>query len=137
MTLKARALRSDPTDAERALWNALRLDALGLRFRRQIPVLQRYILDFYAPSIRLAIEVDGGQHADSTSDAARTHALNAHGISVLRFWNNDVLQNLYGVTTAIRDVIDALQANASPLTPLRDGGGERVAHLNFSMGHTL
>ncbi|MEL6465346.1 MAG: DUF559 domain-containing protein [Pseudomonadota bacterium] len=132
MTQKARALRSNPTDAERALWNVLRRDALGLRFRRQLPVLQRYILDFYAPSIRLAIEVDGSQHADNPADTTRTHTLNAHGISVLRFWNNDVLQNLIVVTTAIQDVIETLQAKASPL---RAGGGECHAHLNFSMGH--
>lgn len=134
MTVKARALRLNPTKAERVLWQVLRRDALGLRFRRQMPVLKRFILDFYAPSIRLAVEVDGSQHADSHADGTRTHLLNAHGISVLRFWNNDVLQNLSGVTAALRDVIDTLQADASPLTPLRSGGGERIAHLNFSMG---
>ena len=109
MTAKARHLRGNMTNAEKRLWAELRRDRLGVRFRRQLPVLQRHILDFYAPSIRLAVELDGGQHAESAADARRTAHLNAHDISVLRFWNIEVLneteavvETLYRLSRAMR-----------------------------------
>ncbi|MGE0257044.1 MAG: endonuclease domain-containing protein [Alphaproteobacteria bacterium] len=98
---QARALRRDATDAERRLWRALREAAPAVRFRRQHPV-GRYVLDFACPAHGLAIEVDGGQHAaDAARDAARTAALAGHGYRVIRFWNNDVLENTEGVVAAI------------------------------------
>ena len=90
------------TDAERALWRLLRDRQLsGFKFRRQQP-MRRYILDFVCFSHRLVIEVDGGQHADvSEYDQRRTEFLNREGFSVLRFWNNEVLQNREGVCERI------------------------------------
>ena len=131
MTRKARLLRSNMTDAERRLWREIRRDRLGVRFRRQLPVLKRYILDFYAPAIRLAVEVDGSQHAEDENDATRTAHLNAHGISVLRFWNNEVLNQTKEIVTAIADVVSAL---SSTDTLDRNETEARFSYLNFSIG---
>jgi len=79
------------TDAERKLWLALRDRRLaGFKFRRQVPV-GPFIVDFLCYHARLVIEVDGGQHAESTRDARRDQWLAANDFRVLRFWNNDVL----------------------------------------------
>ena len=71
----ARKLRQEPTDAERAMWRLLRDRRLsGLKFRRQVPV-GPHIVDFACVSARLVVELDGGQHAESKSDAARDAVL--------------------------------------------------------------
>ena len=101
-TSRARRLRRDSTDAERALWSVLRNRQLGgYKFRRQTPIDQ-YIVDFVCVEQRLVIEVDGGQHDEqSRSDARRTASLEAQGYRVLRFWNNEVLTGLESVADAI------------------------------------
>ena len=105
-TQRARRLRRDATDAERLLWRGLKEMNLPVRIRRQHPV-GRYIVDFAVPSRKLAIEVDGGQHAlDADKDARRTRALRKKGYRVLRFWNNEIVDNLDGVLTAIRAALD-------------------------------
>jgi very-short-patch-repair endonuclease len=88
----ARKMRKDAPDAESYLWQFLRDRRLcGYKFRRQHPV-GRYILDFYCEQTKLAIELDGGQHQEQvTYDDRRTAQLNATGIKVIRFWNNEVL----------------------------------------------
>jgi aminoglycoside/choline kinase family phosphotransferase/very-short-patch-repair endonuclease/GTP:adenosylcobinamide-phosphate guanylyltransferase len=88
----AREMRGRQTDAEGLLWHVLRgRNLLGFKFRRQHPI-ENYILDFYCPELELAIELDGGQHADNVDyDTRRTVFLQTKGIKVLRFWNNDVL----------------------------------------------
>jgi very-short-patch-repair endonuclease len=98
----ARQLRYDMTDAEQLLWRHLRLrQLLGLKFRRQHPV-GSYILDFACLSIKLAIELDGGQHADaSVQDAKRSLILQQNGWQVLRFWNHQVLESLDDVLASI------------------------------------
>ncbi len=102
---RARRLRRNETEAERQLWNALRNGKLdGLRFRRQHPV-GPLTLDFYCEALRLCVEVDGGQHADSTKDELRTARLNALGIEVVRYWNNEILANLDGVWTHLQGAI--------------------------------
>jgi len=75
-----------------------------MKFFRQYSV-GRYILDFYCPAVRLAIEVDGSQHIENVHDATRTEFLRKENISVLRFWNNEVLRNLSGVYQKIRTVV--------------------------------
>ncbi len=74
-----------------------------MKFFRQYSV-GPYVLDFYCPFLRLAIELDGGQHNLSQCkgfDAARSEYLKAQGIDVARFWNNDVLTNMEGVLAAL------------------------------------
>ena len=89
------------TDAERHLWSHLRASQLeGVKFTRQLPIGD-FVVDFACRSARIAIELDGGQHADSATDEARTRVIEAHGYRVIRFWNNDVLANTDGVLTVI------------------------------------
>ena len=111
-TDKARQLRKTPTDAERVLWTILRRRQVsGYRFRRQAPIGQ-YIVDFACFENRLVIEVDGGQHVDSANyDAMRTAWLKREGFRVMRFWNNQVLQE----TDAVREAI--FLAVQTPLPP--------------------
>jgi very-short-patch-repair endonuclease len=99
---RVKALRNNPTDTERTLWQHLRLRQFrGYKFRRQQP-LGDYIVDFVCLEKRLVIEVDGGQHTSQVAyDEQRTTWLEAQGFHGLRFWNNEVLQNIKGVKEAI------------------------------------
>ena len=99
----AKNLRKNATDAERILWHQLRAKQLsGTKFRRQQPI-KNYIVDFVSFEKRLIIELDGGQHAESTQkDQERDGILSEEGFTVLRFWNNEVLENLDGVLEKIR-----------------------------------
>ncbi len=101
-TAKARKLRNNPTDAERALWQQLRLRQFGdYKFRRQQP-LGPYIVDFVCLEKRLIVEVDGGQHGEHTVyDAKRNTWLEAQGFRVLRFWNHEILQQIEAVKETI------------------------------------
>ncbi len=102
----ARALRSNPTEAERALWKHLRVRQIeGHKFRRQQP-LGRYIVDFVCLEKRLIVELDGGQHAEQVhSDTNRTAWLEAQGFRVMRFWNHDVLNEIEAVKEAIWEAL--------------------------------
>jgi very-short-patch-repair endonuclease len=122
---RARQLRTNMTDAERRLWWQLRRKQIdGHRFRRQVPI-GPYIVDFACLAQRLLIEVDGGQHSDNAErDAVRTEWLEAQGFRVIRFWNNDVFENMGGVL----EVIDAALAGRrapTPALPRKGGGGRR------------
>jgi very-short-patch-repair endonuclease len=105
-TRSARRLRRDATEVERRLWQALR--ALpGHRFRRQHPI-GPYIVDFACPGTKLAIELDGGQHAlREAEDAARTDELARRDYRLIRFWNNEVIHNVAGVLETIRRELDS------------------------------
>ena len=99
----ARALRRGHTDAEGVLWQLVRRRGMGVKFRRQHPIAP-FVLDFYCHELRLAVEVDGGQHAAQTgraSDARRTASLKARGIHVLRFSNLEVLRETIAVADAL------------------------------------
>ena len=98
---QARGLRQNMTDAERRLWSVLRSRKLdGWKFRRQHPV-GPYVLDFACLECKLLIEADGGQHADSVADLRRTAWLEKRGWTILRFWNNEILNNIEGVAEII------------------------------------
>jgi very-short-patch-repair endonuclease len=101
-TERSRELRNNATPAERKLWSALSNRQMsGVRFNRQV-VIRPYICDFAARSVKLVIELDGGQHGEAVAyDTVRTEFLEARGYRVLRFWNNDVLTNLEGVVGQI------------------------------------
>jgi len=100
MTRRARSLRLDATDAERALWQGLRYKQLGARFRRQYPI-PPYVADFACVEARLIIEADGSQHALPGAVVVRDRKLSKAGWRILRFWDNDILQNRAGVLQAI------------------------------------
>jgi very-short-patch-repair endonuclease len=99
---RAKLLRQQQTNAEQTLWYRLRDRRLAnYKFRRQLPI-GPYVADFVCMSARLIIEVDGGQHAFNTSyDEQRTNFFRQQGYVVIRFWNNEVLQNLEGVLIVI------------------------------------
>ena len=98
---RARAMRREPTEAERHLWRLLRDRRFAsLKFRRQ-ETIGRYIVDFVCYERRLVVEVDGGQHADNAYDVERDAWLGSRGFRVIRFWNTDVLSNPEGVQHAI------------------------------------
>ncbi len=99
---KARYLRKEKTKAEKFFWEAVRDNQLGVKFRRQHPI-DRFIIDFYAPKINLAIELDGVNHINNkVYDSTRTEFLNSKNITVLRFWNTEVEHNLQGVIEKIK-----------------------------------
>jgi len=83
---------------EQLLWLQLKGGRLGgLKFSRQMPIAG-YFGDFVCRAKRLVVELDGSQHADANAyDAERTSALEAAGYRVIRFWNNDLTSNMYGV----------------------------------------
>lgn len=105
LTPLARKLRKDPTEAEKRMWARLRGEQLGAKFTRQFPI-GNAIVDFACRRLKLVVELDGGQHADSATDNARTRMIEAHGYHVVRYWNNDVLANTDGVLTALMIEID-------------------------------
>ena len=96
-------LRNNSTDVERLLWRRLRNSQLeDVKFRRQQPI-ETYIVDFVSFDKRIVIELDGGQHSENTAyDLQRDACLTANGFTVLRFWNNDVIENIEGVLEVIR-----------------------------------
>src|SRR5581483_7662140 len=113
-TQGARRLRKNMTEAERG---KLRGQQLGFRFRRQV-VLGRYIVDFTCLDPKIIIEVDGSQHADNMHyDEQRTKWLESLGYRVLRYWNNDVLQQPDVVIESIWQACFDLPHPASPPSP--------------------
>jgi very-short-patch-repair endonuclease len=109
------------TDAERHLWQALRNNQMGCKFRRQHPY-EDYILDFVCIEKKLVIEVDGGQHAETIDyDTNRTIMLQSAGFHVLRFWNNEVLTELSVVKEHIWNILQAT-THPHPGPPLEGEG---------------
>ena len=96
-TEKARILRKNMTKQERILWTFLRKKNINnLKFRRQYPI-GNYIVDFICNEKKLIIEIDGGQHNENkniTYDQERTKYLESKGYKVIRFWNNDIDNNI-------------------------------------------
>ena len=132
MTARAKRLRQTMTDAESRLWRVLRRGQLNDRhFRRQHPI-GPFTLDFYCPSLRLAIELDGGQHAaqQKQADERRTRFLLKKKIVVVRYWNNDIFSNLQGVLADLVAITKkrALEVTPSPTLPLSGGGSTTSSH---------
>jgi len=110
----ARDLRHRSTDAEAELWFHLRAGRLlGLKFRRQHP-LPPYVVDFYCDSLKLVIELDGSQHGEDV-DAARTATLQRQGLTVIRFWNHDVMFRTALVLAEIANVVEGRTLSPTPL----------------------
>jgi very-short-patch-repair endonuclease len=122
---RARALRKNLTNAERALWRALRqFKQAGVHFRKQVPI-GRYIADFACHRAKIVVELDGSQHGLGKAeeyDSERTMFLESRGYRVLRFWNDEVLVNPEAVVDFI--LAQSVKRLPPPLTPPRVGGGE-------------
>lgn len=104
---RARDMRRAPTASERILWEALRHGRLGVRFRRQV-VLGRFIVDFFAPSVRLAVEVDGSAHAGRGEyDRLRDRGLAELGVRTLRVPAWRVERDIAGVVEVVRVALGA------------------------------
>ena len=104
----ARVLRKNQTPQEQKLWNLIRNNQLGVKFKRQYPI-GNYIVDFVCREKWLVIELDGSQHNENENilnDNERTLYLNSRGFKVIRFWNNDINSNIDGVILEIKKYID-------------------------------
>ncbi len=115
---RAKGLRVQATEAEQRMWFQLRdRRFMALKFRRQVP-FERYIADFVCKELKLIIELDGGQHVEHGSyDQRRSRWLEGQGYTVLRFWNNQVLQEMEAVLEAVCMWVEA-QKRPSPPAPL-------------------
>ncbi len=120
----ARILRNNLTPAERKFWYTVNKGQTGFKFRRQYSIDPHHIVDFICLQKRLIVEIDGGQHSENTSDKERDEYFNRKGFTVIRFWNNDILNNIDG---CYQSLIYALkQENPSPY-PLPQGEGQEYA----------
>jgi very-short-patch-repair endonuclease len=119
------------TEAKKRLWRELREFRLPQRFRPQHPI-GRYIVDFACPAVKLAIELDGGQHALRGQDQNRTVEIASRRYRITRFWNGDMMENIGGVLETIsRELAISLSAlgggegqgevGDSPVIPSRGG----------------
>jgi len=111
---KRKALRNNATDVEQRLWQFLKSKQVGAKFRRQYSV-DAYVLDFFAPRSKLAIEVDGDSHftADAMQyDSGRTAYFEQFGIEVLRFTNLEIFENIEGVLEVIQAAVKRRKATS-------------------------
>jgi very-short-patch-repair endonuclease len=130
---KRKALRRNAPEAEQRLWQHLRGKQLGVKFRRQYSV-DAYVLDFYAPQSKLAVEVDGDSHfrpAATVYDEERTGHLNRFGIEVVRFTNAEIAENIEAVLAAIGEALKR-RPTTSPSPPPSKGGGNSFGSRNTS-----
>jgi very-short-patch-repair endonuclease len=124
---RARTLRRDATEADKKLSQHLRQPPFKEHHFRRQATIGPFFADFVSHQARLIIEVDGGQHSDSTSAEVRTRHLEANGYRMLRFWNNDVLENMSGVLLASDAAVNADRPptpDPSPPRASRAEGGE-------------
>ncbi|MFW2080487.1 endonuclease domain-containing protein [Acinetobacter guillouiae] len=113
----AKSMRHDATDAEHLMWQLLRAQRfMNLKFRRQ-HVIEPYIVDFYCHELDLVVELDGGQHNTDVgvaNDSERTQFLEALGVKVIRYWNDDVLNQTEVVLADLWNICIELKENTSP-----------------------
>lgn len=105
-------MRKNPTDAEKAMWSLLKEHFADARFRRQVP-LRHFIADFASHSARLVVEIDGGQHSVE-KDNARDEVIQQEGYHILRFWNNDVLDNPEGCARRLAEALASRHPHPAP-----------------------
>jgi very-short-patch-repair endonuclease len=103
---RAGELRREPTPAERKLWAYIRNEKLGVKFRRQ-HAIGSFIPDFVCVQKKLILEMDGSQHLEQQEyDDERTKYFEAQGYKVLRFWNNEIMNDINGVITKIQFALE-------------------------------
>ena len=135
----SREMRKNPTDAENKLWQELRGKKLGFGFRRQFVIDSKYIADFVCLEKRLIIECDGGQHNQNFEDIERDFYLESQNFRILRFWNNEILENLEGVLLTIKNVLESDFTNAKSTHPLAPSAreGESLSSLQTSEANVV
>ncbi len=105
MLVKAKKLRANSTEPENIFWFEVRDRRLnGRKFRRQCPV-DPYIVDFLCLEQKVIVEIDGGQHNENTKDKVRDEYLSSLGFKVVRFWNNEIQENLEGVLSTLTQTL--------------------------------
>ena len=106
----ARQLRNNSTLSEVLLWKQIKGKALGVEFKRQVPMLE-YIVDFYCQEIGLAIEVDGNIHDFRyLEDAQRQQEVEKYGVIFIRFSNEEIKNNMFSVILSLESKIEELKA---------------------------
>lgn len=120
-------LKSEMTEAEKLLWSKIRRKQLnGVKFCRQ-KIVGNYIVDFLSFEKRLIIELDGGQHASQTEyDSVRTKYLEEQGFTVIRFWNNEVLQRTDDIMNILWELTYSEVSSPQP-SPASGGGSCKLA----------
>lgn len=103
----ARTLRKNQTEEEKKFWQIVRNSKLGVKFRRQFQIDNKYIADFVCLEKRLIIEIDGGQHNDNFYDVQRTFYLENLNFKIIRFWNNEINQNVDGCIQYLKEIISS------------------------------
>jgi len=124
---RAREMRREATAGERKLWSHLRRKSIGgVRFRRQHPLFG-FIADFCCAEARIVVELDGDSHAARADyDRWRTRELNRRGYRVVRFLNQEVIENIEGVIEKIWEEIQAPPPRSSPVAKNGGGGGVKA-----------
>ncbi len=104
----SRNMRKNMTSQELKLWQFIRKSQLGIKFRRQHPINNKYIADFANTTKKIIIEIDGSQHIESEKDVFRTYYLESLGYYIIRFYNNDIDNNIEGCIEYLKEVINNL-----------------------------
>jgi DNA polymerase III alpha subunit/very-short-patch-repair endonuclease len=126
----ARDMRKNPTQAEAKLWQLLQNKNTGYKFRRQHNIDGCYIADFVCLEQRLIIKIDGGQHSENEDDKMRTSYFEAQNFRIMRFWNNEILQNTEGCYELI------LQELQNITTPHASAAGKALASAALPQGES-
>jgi ATP-dependent helicase HrpA/adenine-specific DNA-methyltransferase len=117
VTERARRLRQEMTWPEKLFWNRIKTKQfLGLKFRKQHPI-GHYIVDFYCASLSLIIEIDGMSHTDAKADECRQRWLEERGNKVLRYSNDDVVDDVDSVIEDLEYRVGLMTQNHPPLAP--------------------
>ena len=129
----SKKLRNNSTKKEIILWQSLKQKQLGVKFRRQQPI-GKYIVDFVCFEKKIIIELDGGQHNESSNiekDKMRDLFFNQNGFKVVRFWNNEIHQNLDGVIEKIQTEIKCPPLEGGPKSLISRWGQNPMKKLLF------
>ncbi|MBO6181660.1 UvrD-helicase domain-containing protein [bacterium] len=117
----SRSMRKNMTIQELKIWNFIRKEQLGIKFRRQHPIDNKYIADFACPEHKIIIEIDGSQHIESSSDEYRTFYIENIGYKIVRFYNNEIDNNIEGCIEYLKSIINEQPPIACGDFPLKGG----------------
>ena len=125
----SRKMRKQMTAQELKLWQYIRKKQLGVKFRRQHPIDNRYIADFACLENKLIIEIDGSQHVDSIKDEFRTYYLEKNEYKIIRFYNNDIDNNIEGCIEYLLKVLQIIPPTVLRTTSPLQGAEELPSEI--------